>query len=153
MNGIFSNSSELVVYLLVTPFTGKIKRKLSTIICLLLMILCAVVMLCLSPRFVEQNSITSIINLVLSALILKGSTCFIYCYVYNFISEVFPTDIRATSNGIVLCIARCAGSAAPYFMVWFERMRLNKLAGSALLAPLALFFICFVKETLNKKIS
>ena len=81
----------------------------------------------------------------------SGLTLGASCYIYTYASELFPTNVRASATGFVTGLGKTACFVTPFiFQQLLPQSPLIVLVGLPLLSLIAIVFLWFLPETLNK---
>lgn len=122
---------------------NKFGRKVMMNVTLVLLMLCYLAQTVCLPNIVGYGLLFASSGLTLGAS----------CYIFNYISELFPTNVRASAAGFVIGFGKNACIVTPFiFQQLLQRSPLIVLVGLPCLSLIAIGFLWFLPETLNKDV-
>ena len=146
LNGILLGAMQALGYLLVVPFTYRMKRRRWSIIFQAMILACNLYLMLL-PRD-SNSSDVKFQQTAVSTLLMPTVISAVFPLFYIYITEVFPSEVRGTANATILFLARLVGSFAPFFESLSEHFNVHILVGCSLLVFVSLPLSLGMKETL-----
>jgi hypothetical protein len=85
---------------------------------------------------------------VVGAVLFKGTGAMIYQTLSTYISELYPSEMRATAWGVIIMICSIFAIFTPQYLQFYENvLGVNPLTGAACMVLIASFFVSFLPET------
>ena len=147
MNGMLLGATQAIGYLLVIPFTHKMKRKQWIVIFQFFILAGALLLILLSKQ--NQSSAVQFEQTITSTFLMATVMSAIFPIFYIYITEVFPTEVRGTANAVILFLAKLIGSTAPLLENYSSSHGMHVLVGCSLLVIISLPMSLGMRETLT----
>lgn len=141
--------SDLIGFLIMIPISHTIRRRKLNITCNLIILTSA--FLLYINEFNRESTRYTVVTTVLSC-IFKICTSAAYSLAFNYLNELFPTNIRGLSTGIIVCCARLSNCTASSFDYFSGLLGIHPLILTAVTTILALPASYALPETLNKNL-
>jgi hypothetical protein len=85
---------------------------------------------------------------ILGAVLFKGTDAMIHQTFFTYISELYPSEMRATAWGVIIMISSIFAIFTPQYLQFYENVfGVNPLTGAACMVLIASFFVGFLPET------
>lgn len=139
--------SDLIGFLIMIPISHTIKRRKLNITCNII-ILTSAFLLYLN-EFNKGSKRYVFVSTFLSC-VLKICTSAAYSLAFNYLNELFPTNIRGLSTGIIVCCARLSNCTATSFDYLSGVLNIHPLILTAVTTLFSLPASYALPETLNK---
>lgn len=75
-----------------------------------------------------------------------------YTYIFNWMSEVFPTQIRGASSGIITAIARFVGASSALIKLMLSGTAIELIVPCTILSAIMIPVAFTLPETIDRKI-
>ena len=145
MNGIFLGLSQAFGFMIVMPFTHRMRRVLWIKIFNVAFIVVALILFLLS--FMEETIIVTNLRIFFSMVSASVmSSCFPILYTY--MAELFPVEIRGLSSAIIIFIGKISGPLALLITTLCNNMKIHVISGLSIFVIVCLPLSFFLKETL-----
>ncbi len=149
MNGMLLGATQAIGYLLVIPFTHRMRRKQWIIIFQFFILTGALLLILLSKQ--SQSSTVQFEQTITSTFLMATVMSAIFPIFYIYITEVFPTEVRGTANAVILFLSKLIGSSAPLMENYSVSHGMHVLVGCSLLVVVSLPMSLWMRETLSAK--
>lgn len=143
-------SIEAFGYIICTIFVHKVKRKNQMIICYLIMLVGAAVLIALAiaPQFKNDN----LVQAQIVVIFVKGGMSVLYVVLYQYGTELFPTRVRGTANGICITSAKFMSFVSSNLISLSKNtLHVNPMVGCAATCLFALPAFIWLPETFEQK--
>lgn len=150
INGLFLELSELLAYSTVIYVGNRLKRKmLNFYVPLGILILAGFLLLIEFMPFLKNSSFVNLMQTT-SSLMIRYIIGINFGILYNYASELMPTQSRGYCLGVAAIFNKAGGIAASIFEDWSKQMDIHPMIFSGTFSFFALFAAGILPETLNK---
>lgn len=146
VNGILLGATQSLGYLLVFPFTHKMRRRKWSIVFQVGLLISIVCLFAIS--FLKKTKFVLWTETFFSTFFISTITSALFPLLFLFTSELFPTKIRGLANALVLFFGKLVGTLTPFVVQYCEKKDIHILVGCGALVFISLPATYLLEETL-----
>lgn len=152
-NVILQAGIETMCYVAIVPLIPIVRRKKTVVICIILCCVGAQLLVGLK-KFIPSFSGEQLTESLIVSIIIKAGGSIWFALIFQWVSEVFPANIRGTCLGVILVTGKIQGTQCQTQITFSVNvLGVNAIVGCCLPCIAPLIFIWAIPETLGEKLA